>query len=300
MNSATKGVLAIAFACVIWGFATLYYKAMAHVPPLEVLAHRCLWSLLMFGGLLWGQGRWSEVWRLLAGPDRVRVLLMSAVVALNWGLFIYAIQAGFAVQSSLGYYIMPLVTVVMGVVILGETLSLFQGLAVGLAGVAVAVLTWGLGAAPWMALALAFSFSPYLLVKKQMKAAAVVSVTAEVLVIAPFAVALLIYAHMGGDQFGRVGGMFGTDLFTSLMLPMTGLITGLPLVLFSWGAQRVRLSTLGVVQYLNPTLQAVSAVLIMGEPFSRWHAVAFAMIWAALLVYSIESIRQERQRQAGL
>lgn len=295
MTEAAKGVLAIVAACVIWGFATLYYKAMSHVPPLEVLAHRGVWTLVFFGLVLWLQGRWGEVWALLAGPDRGRVAFISAIVALNWGLFIYAIQAGFAVEASLGYYILPLVTVVMGVVILGESLSLFQGLAVALAAMAVAVLTWGLGVAPWMALALAFSFAPYLLVKKQMKAAAVVSVTAEVLLILPFALIWLWGAHVEGWQaFGRAGGLFGADLYSTLMLPVTGLITGLPLVLFSWGAQRVRLSTLGLVQYLNPSLQAVSAVLVMGEPFTRWHGLAFAMIWAGLAVYSAEAWRHER------
>jgi chloramphenicol-sensitive protein RarD len=295
MTEAVKGVLAIVLACVIWGFATLYYKAMAHVPPVEMLAHRGLWTLLFFGAVLWLLGRWAEVWRLISGPDRALVMFVSGIVALNWGLFIYAIQAGYAVEASLGYYILPLVSVVMGVTLLGERLSLFQGLAVGLACLAVLVLTWGLGVAPWMALALAFSFAPYLLVKKRLAAAAVVSVTAEVLLIAPFAMVWLLGAHFGGWlAFGRAGGLFGSDTYTTLMLPVTGLITGGPLVLFSWGAQRVRLSTLGLVQYLNPSLQAVTAVLILHEPFTRWHGVAFGMIWAGLAVYSFEVWRQDR------
>lgn len=294
MTEAARGVLAIVGACVIWGFATLYYKAMAHVPPLEVLAHRSLWTLVLFGAVLLLQRRGGEVMALLRGPMRGRVMLAGAIVALNWGLFIWTIQAGHAVQASLGYYIFPLVTVVMGVVLLKERLSRGQAAAVGLAAFAVVALTWGLGVAPWMALALAFSFAPYMLLKKKLQAAASVSVTAEVLVIAPFALALLAWAHAGGLVLGRAGGMFGTNLHDTLLLPVTGLITGLPLILFSWGAQRVRLSTLGLVQYLNPTLQAVSAVWIMGEPFSRWHAMAFAMIWAALAVYSLEGLRQDR------
>lgn len=294
MGEAAKGVLAIVGACVIWGFATLYYKAMAHVPPLEVLAHRSVWTLVLFGAVLAVQGRLAEVGRLAFGPMRGRVALASAIVALNWGLFIWAIQAGYAVQSSLGYYILPLVTVVIAVLVLGERLSAGQGLAVALAGFAVGLLTWGLGVAPWVALALAFSFAPYLLLKKRMVAPASVSVTAEVLLIAPFALALLVWVHGGGLVFGRAGGAFGSSLHDTAMLPVTGLITGLPLVLFSWGAQRVRLSTLGLVQYLNPTLQAVSAVWIMGEPFSGWHALAFALIWAALAVYSWEVFRQDR------
>ncbi len=300
MTQARKGVLAVVFACVIWGFATLYYRAMVQVPPLEVLAHRSLWTLVLFAAILWRQGRLSEVLALLRGPQGGRVMLAGAIIALNWGIFIWAIQTGHAVESSLGYYILPLVSVVMGVVVLGERLAALQGLAVGLAAGAVGVLTWGLGVAPWIALALAFSFAPYLLIKKGMQASALVSVTAEVLVIAPFALALLVAVHLGGWQaFGRLGGLFGRDLYSTLMLPFAGVISGVPLMLFSWGAQRVRLSTLGLVQYLNPSLQAFCAIVLMGEAFSGWHAVAFAMIWAALAVYSAEGLRQERKRQAA-
>lgn len=296
MTEPAKGVLAIVGACVIWGFATLYYKAMAHVPPLEVLAHRSIWTLVLFGAVLAVQGRLTEVTGLVAGPMRGRVALASAIVALNWGLFIWAIQAGHAVQASLGYYIFPLVSVVIGVVVLGERLGRAQVAAVALAGFAVAVLTWGLGVAPWVAIALALSFAPYMLLKKKLQAPASVSVTAEVLLLTPLALALLVWMGQGGTILGRAGGTFGTDLHDTLMLPVTGVITGLPLVMFSWGAQRVRLSTLGLVQYLNPTLQAVTAVWIMGEPFSRWHAAAFAMIWLALAIYSFAALRQEVAR----
>ncbi|NEY89192.1 EamA family transporter RarD [Tabrizicola oligotrophica] len=295
MSEAAKGVAAIVAACLIWGFATLYYKAMAHVPPLEVLSHRLLWTLIFFGALLGVQGRLGQVWRLILGPRGLRVALAGAVIALNWGIFIWAIQAGHAVEASLGYYILPLVSVVMGVVLLGERLTRAQGLAVALAALAVLVLTYGMGVAPWIALVLAFSFAPYLVLKKEMTAPAMVSVTAEVLVIAPLAVIWLLGAHVAGWlEFGRAGGLWGRELYTTLMLPVTGLISGLPLILLSWGAQRVRLSTLGVVQYLNPTLQAFSAVVVMGEPFSRWHAAAFGLIWAALAVYSLAAILQDR------
>ncbi|MEY4984691.1 MAG: EamA family transporter RarD [Pseudomonadota bacterium] len=285
LSDTTKGVLAIVLACTIWGTATLYYKALAHVPAAEVLAHRTLWTLLFFGLLLRLQSRFAEVPALIRGPLRGRVWLAAGIVAFNWGLFIWAIQSGFAVQASLGYYIFPLVSVVLGIAVLGERLTRGQGVAVGLAALAVCLLTWGLGAAPWVALALAFSFAPYMLVKKQLSAPAAVSVTAEVLVLAPFALAYLAVAD---------GGVFGRDAFTSLMLPVTGLITGGPLILFSWGAQRVRLSTLGLIQYLNPTLQMASAVFVFREAFTRWHAAAFGLIWAALALYSLESWRQDR------
>jgi len=290
VGEAGKGILAIVGACTIWGLATLYYKAMAHVPPLEVLAHRTLWTLAFFGVMLAVQGRFGAAVALLRGPLRRRVWLAAGIVAVNWGLFIWAIQTGHAVQASLGYYIFPLVSVCLGVLVLGERLTRGQGAAVGLACGAVAVLTWGLGVAPWVALALAVTFAPYMLIKKQLAAPAAVSVTAEVLLLLPLAVVWLGLAHSGAVG----GGWFGRDAFTTLMLPVSGLITGGPLILFSWGAQRVRLSTLGLVQYLNPTLQAVSAVLVFREPFTGWHGAAFGMIWAALALYSLEGWRQER------
>ena len=296
MSEAGKGILAIIGACTIWGTATLYYKAMAHVPPLEVLAHRTLWTLLFFGVVLALQGRFGAAVALIRGPARRRVWLAAGIVAVNWGLFIWAIQAGHAVEASLGYYIFPLVTVVLGVWVLGERLSRGQGVAVVLAAAAVGVLTYGLGVAPYVALALAFSFAPYMLIKKQLAAPAAVSVTAEVLLLMPLAVLWLALAHGGVVA----GGLFGGDAFTSWMLPVTGVITGGPLILFSWGAQRVRLATLGLVQYLNPSLQAVSAVLVFGEPFTGWHMAAFAMIWAGLALYSLEGWRQDRAARNAL
>jgi chloramphenicol-sensitive protein RarD len=290
VSEAGKGILAIVGACTIWGLATLYYKAMAHVPPLEVLAHRTVWTFVFFGVLLAVQGRFRAAVDLLRGPQRGRVWLAAGIVACNWGLFIWAIQTGHAVQASLGYYIFPLVTVCLGVAVLGERLSRGQGVAVGLACAAVVLLTLGLGVAPWVALALAFSFAPYMLIKKQLEAPAAVSVTAEVLLLLPLALLWLGLAQSGVVA----GGLFGADAFTTWMLPVTGLITGGPLILFSWGAQRVRLSTLGLVQYLNPTLQAVSAVMVFREPFTGWHMAAFGLIWAGLALYSLEGWRQER------
>lgn len=290
MSEAGKGILAIVGACTIWGLATLYYKALAQVPPLEVLAHRTVWTFAFFGVLLAVQGRFRAVPALLRGGLRGRVVLAAGIVAVNWGLFIWAIQSGHAVQASLGYYIFPLVSVCLGVLVLGERLTRGQGVAVGLACGAVGVLTYGLGVAPWVALALAVTFAPYMLIKKQLAAPAAVSVTAEVLVLLPLAVVWLGLAHAGVVG----GGWFGRDAFTTAMLPVSGLITGGPLILFSWGAQRVRLSTLGLVQYLNPTLQAITAVMVFREPFTGWHGVAFAMIWGALAMYSLEGWRQER------
>lgn len=285
MSQSAKGIGAILLACVIWGFAPNYYRALGHIPAAEVLTHRTLWTAVLFGLLLAAQGRLGDLLALMTGPMRGRVVLAALFIASNWGLFIWAIQSGHGVESSLGYYIFPLVSVLMGVVLLGERLTRVQAAAVVLAAVAVIVLTWGLGVAPWVALALAVTFAPYILVKKGLTAAATVTVTAEVVVLLP---PMLIWLIWQG------GGSFGHDRYETLMLPLSGILTGTPLILFSWGAQRVRLSTLGLTQYLNPTLQAFSAVVIAGEPFTIWHGIAFAMIWGALAIYSSELWRQDR------
>ncbi|MBC2835904.1 EamA family transporter RarD [Gemmobacter straminiformis] len=294
MGEAGKGIVAIMAACLIWGLAPIYYR-LVDVPPMEMLAHRTLWTLLFFGLLLAVQGRFRAVPALIAGPHRLRVWLAAAIVSFNWGFFIWAVKGGYALEASLGYYIFPLVAVVLGVVVLRERLSIGQGLAVALAAAAVGVLTYGLGVAPWVALGLAFSFAPYMLLKKRLDAPAVVSVTAEVALMAPFAIGLLAMQWAGVVQ----GGAFGRDAGISLLLPVTGLITGGPLILFSWGAKRVRLSTLGLVQYLNPTLQMLSAVVVFAEPFTFWHRIAFGMIWAGLAAYSFESWRQDRAARSA-
>lgn len=288
MTPASKGIAAIIAACGIWGVAPVWYRVLhdqTGIAALDVLAHRGLWTLLGFGAVLAGQGRLPAVLALLRGPDRWRVAIASAWVAVNWGLFIWAIQGGHGVEAGLGYYIFPLVSVAMGVVFLGERLHPLQWAGVVLALSAVVVLAYGLGVAPWIALSLALTFAPYMLIKKRLKADAAVSVMAEVVLMAGPSVLWLAVA--GGGEFGR-------DMTATLMLPVTGALTGLPLMLFSWGAQRVRLATVGLVQYLNPSLQVGLAVLAFHEAFTRWHMIALALIWAGVAIYSGVALRQDR------
>ena len=288
MTEANKGVAAIVAACLIWGGVTLYYHALAHVPPLEMMAHRTLWTAVCFAGLLAVQGRLGEVAALWRGPERASVMLSSAFIAVNWFLFIWAVGGGHAVEASLGYYIYPLVSSVIGVVVFRERPVVLQVVAVGLALVAVLVLTVGLGVAPWVALTLASSFAGYAAVKKGLRVGAVVSVTMEVLLLCPFAVAVLIWTEWHG------GGWFLRDGLHTAVLPLAGVISGGPLILFSYGAARVRLVTSGLVQYLNPTLQFVSAVVVMGEPVTLWHGVALALIWLALALYTAAGFWADR------
>jgi len=281
MTEAQKGVAAIILACSIWGFAPLYYHALTEVGSFEMMAHRTIWTAVMFGLVATITRRWSEVRALLTGPDRWRILAAAAFIAFNWYLFIWAITADRAVEASLGYYIYPLVSALLGVVLFGEALRGLQAVAIGLAALAVACLTWGLGVAPMVALALAVSFACYSAAKKRIAGSAMISVLVEVLIIAPPLVALLLWLGATGR------GWFGRDLYHTALLPLAGPLSGGPLMLFSYGAQRVKLAASGLTQYLNPTLQFLSAWLILREAVTIWHAVALALVWAAIASYSL-------------
>jgi len=281
-------------ACTIWGLSPLYYKMLSHVPPLEVLAHRTLWSLVFFGLVLAVQGRLRTLAGAIGTPRRLGVVLAAALaISTNWFLFIRSIATGHAVQASLGYYIFPLAAVLIGVVLFGERLGRWQALAVGLAALAVAWLAWGLGAPPWISLALAASFAAYGAIKRFAQAGPVVSVTAEVLLLSPLALGWLGHLALKGTaQADPAAG----DLW---LLVVSGPLTGAPLILFSYAARRVRLATLGLLQYLNPTLQFLVATLIFREAFSTDHAVAFGLIWLALAVYSADSRSRARAARSA-
>ncbi|MHC0054958.1 EamA family transporter RarD [Actibacterium sp. D379-3] len=303
MGEARKGVLTMVAACCIWGLSSLYYKQLAHVPPLEVLSHRTLWSLVFFGIVLLLQRRLGAVVRLFGQPRvLVAVLLAAVLISTNWFFFIFSVQVGRAVEASLGYYIFPLVAVMLGYVVLGERLSRAQWLAVALAAAGVGVLTLGLGVAPWISLALAASFGLYGLIKKGVPVGPVVSVTTEVLLLAPLALIWLwgVHTQGWGGLVGRNLGAFGQGWHDTVMLMLSGPLTAGPLILFSYASKRVSLATVGVVQYVNPTLQFLVATLVFREAFTGWHAIAFAFIWAALGLYSAESLRQDRAARRAL
>ncbi|WP_421703917.1 EamA family transporter RarD [Aliiroseovarius sp.] len=297
MSETSKGILAMVAACVIWGFVPLYYALLSHVPPLEVLSHRTLWSLVLFGVLLSVQGRLGELPRiLLTWRGFLLVSVAGLMVSTNWGIFILSVQIGKVVESSLGYFIFPLVAVVLGRLVYGERLSRVKWLSVAIATTAVVVLTAGLGVAPWISLILAFTFGLYGVIKKGLEAGPVVSVTGEVLVLAPMAAIWLAGVHFGGWEglTGHNAAVFGHDLQDSLVLIGSGLTTAGPLILFSYASRRLDLSTVGLLQYINPSLQFLCAVAILGEAVTPWHMLAFPMIWLALAIYSAEAFRQDR------
>lgn len=284
-------------ACTIWGLSPLYYKALAHVPPLEVLSHRTLWSCMIFGLVLVWQGRFSEVVRLLSGGRSLVVVAFAGLmISTNWFVFILSVQTGHTVEASMGYFVFPLVTVVLAFLFLGERLNILQGTAVLLAALGVLLLTYGLGVPPWVALILSTSFGLYGVIKKKLTSGPVVSVTGEVLVLLPFALIWIAGVNFSGwtGFTGRAGGFFGNSLWDTGMLVFSGAITAGPLILFSYAARRLNLTTVGLMQYINPTLQFLVAVLIFSEPLTFWHSITFALIWVALALYSFASWRQER------
>jgi chloramphenicol-sensitive protein RarD len=289
MTDAQKGILGLICACTIWGLSSLYYKLLAHVPPLEVLAHRTLWSCVFFLALLAMRGRIRELGQAIGTPRAAIIILFAALmIAANWFCFILSIQIGKATEASLGYYIFPLVAVLLGVIVFRERLTLTQAIAVGLATLAVIVLTVGLGVAPWVSLIISVTFGFYGVVKKKLSTGPVVSVTAEVLLLTPIALIWLFGVWKTGQP------AFGANLRDTLLLMVSGPLTATPLILFSAAAKRVNYATVGLVQYLNPTLQFLVAVMIFQEPFGQWHQLAFALIWTALALYSVSAVRQDR------
>ena len=296
MSDTAKGLLAIISACFVWGLSGIYYKALAHVPPEEVLSHRTLWSLVFFAIILLVTGRTASLRALVTGPQVVKVAIAALMISTNWYFFIFSVQTGRALGASLGYYIFPLVAVMLGVIFFRERLGPFRIAAVVLAAIAVAILTIGLGQPPWISLLLAFTFGLYGVVKKGLVASAVTSVAGEVLLLAPLAGLWLvgIYAFGWGGITGRVVGAFGTNLHDTVMLAFAGVITGLPLVLFSYGAQRLNLGLVGILNYINPTLQFLVATFVFFEPVTRWHMIALPIIWIALALYSVSLLRHDR------
>ncbi len=290
-SSSIIGVLCGTGAFVCWGIFPIYFKMVAEAPAPEVLAHRIVWSVLFVAGLITLRRRWSAVGVAFADRRLVLTLMLSAtVISINWVVFIWAVGQGQILGTSLGYFINPLVSVVLGVVALGERLRTIQWLAVGLVVAAVGYQIVGFGSVPWVALTLAISFGFYGLIRKVAKVDAFTGLFVETLILSPLAVGYIAFiAVVGGGVFGHLG------LRMDVLLVMAGVITPLPLILFVAGAQRIRLSTIGLLQYIAPTGQFLLAVFVYDEPFTRDSLVTFTLIWLALALYTVDTLRHERR-----
>ncbi len=274
-----------------WGVLPVYFKYMQDVPPLEILAHRIVWSTLIVGLMLRLFGRWSEIIVILENRRLMMWLCLSSILlSCNWILFIWAVTNGFILEGSLGYYINPLVNVLLGVVLLGERLSRAQWIAVALSFAGVLALAVGLGAFPWIAVTLALLFGFYGYVRKTAPVGAATGLFVETLVVlVPAVCYLLVITWQGTGAMGTVS--VGYDF----LLFFAGIVTAAPLIMFTAAARRLRYATVGFFQYLAPTLQFFLAVLVYDEAFTEAHKIAFALIWIALAVYSADTFLGRRR-----
>ena len=273
-------------AFLIWGLGPIYWKALTEVPPLEIILHRVVWAfILLLTAVVIGR-LWDDFISALKDLRILLTLLLTAVILSgNWLLYVWAINNNYILQGSLGYYINPLVNVVFGVLFLRERLRPAQIAAVLLAGVGVVYLTFSYGEFPWIALALASSFGLYGLIRKVAPVGALVGLSIEVMLMtAPAAIYLIYIGAQGGGSFLR--GSVSTDL----LLLGTSVLTAVPLTLFTAGAKRLNLSTVGLLQYIAPTFMFLLAVLYYREPFATAQVWTFIMIWTALIIYSTDSV----------
>lgn len=278
----------------LWGLFPFYFKAVASVPAPEVLAHRILWSVVWVAALLWLLRQWPAVRVALA--DRrtaLRLLLSALLIAVNWLVFIWAVAHDRVLEASLGYFITPLVSVLLGRVVLGEPLTRLQWSAVLLAAIGVGYMLAGLGKLPWVSLALAATFGSYGLARKTTAVGAAPGLFVETLLLAPVAVGFLLWLGTDGT-FGTAG----TEL--DLLLAAAGFVTAAPLILFAQAARRLRLASVGLFQYITPTCHMLLAVFVFGEVFTRGHAVTFGCIWLALALYSYSAWKGSPSRAPPL
>lgn len=270
----------------LWGLLPIYWKLLSEVPAIEVLTHRIVWSLGFIAALLFARSGWRRTLGFLRDRETRRVMLLStALIATNWFIFIWAVSADRVTEASLGYYINPLLNVALARVFLGERLRPLQGVAVALAALGVAWLTFSRGALPWVSVVLAVTFALYGLVRKRAPVGAVEGLAIETGLVTPLAIGYLLTLT---PAFGH---LVTSDALTVSLLVGAGVITAVPLLAFAGAARRLRYSTLGMIQYVAPTLQLGCAVLLYGEAFTADHAVTFGLIWVAVLVYVVDMVR---------
>ena len=274
----------------IWGLFPAFWPLLAPAVPVEVLAHRIMWTAVLMVVVIVATRGWYQL-RALRPRGWGMVAAAGALITVNWGLYIYAVFAGHVVEAALGYFMSPLVSVLLGVLVLRERLRMTQWVAVGLGAVAVVVITVEAGQLPWIGLGLASSFGVYGLLKSMIPLTATAGVAAEAFVLAPFAVAAVAAFEISGT-----GTFTGHGVGHILLLVVSGLVTAVPLMLYGAAARRVPLSTVGVLMYLNPILQFLWGVLVVGEamPPTRW--IGFVLVWIALVVFTGDLVRSSRTR----
>lgn len=289
MTEATRGLLLALFCFSTWGSFPIFFSLLTHIPPTEVLVHRVVWSFIFVALILLFSKQWRRVVAALKNPKLVFALLSSSLlIAINWGVYIWAVGQNRAVDASLGYFINPIVAVGLGVIFLKESLASYQKLAILIASAGVLYKILGVGEFPWIALTLAVSFGFYGLVRKQAQVDTFTGLALETLLLLPLSLLYWGWLTNSGEQHFAINS-------DGLLLICSGVLTAIPLMAFSAAARRLSLTAIGFLTYLTPTLQLLSAVFVLGEPFDKGDFVTFALIWLALIVFSGGAIR-ERQK----
>lgn len=285
------GILSAAGAFILWGIFPIYWKLVDQVPALQIMSHRVAWCFVFMALVILVTKKLgvflSELRKIFSSIKSFSgIFLASGLISVNWLTYIWAVNNDHIIETSLGYYINPLVSVLLGVIVLREKLSLWQMVSFVLAAVGVLNMTLHFGSVPWIALVLAMSFGLYGLSKKIIHLSAVTGIAVETLFISPFALLYLYYAHSSG-----VGAFALNNPGVSLTLAGAGVVTAIPLILFAGGAKRLPLSNIGFLQYTSPTIALVIGVFLFHEPFNRVHLVSFVLIWVALTIFSLARTR---------
>lgn len=291
---AARGGLAAALCYMLWGLVPLYWKELTEVDAVELIAHRHVWSLLFLAVLMRTQGGFKPIVHALGTARSVGLNFLSAtLLTINWLVYVWGVNTGHVVECSLGYFLVPLVNVIVGRFVLHEHLRTAQWVAIACGAAGVALMIAQLGRPPWIALTLAGSWGAYSLMRKRSPLGSLAGLTLETMLLFPLAGAFLLWRHLGGaGALGRV------DAVTHVLVISAGPITAVPLLLFAYGARRVRLSTLGLLQYIAPSVQLVLGVWLYHEPFSRGRALSFALIWVGLVLYTIDNLLAQRRSAA--
>ncbi|MBO7541732.1 MAG: EamA family transporter RarD [Bacteroidales bacterium] len=290
-NEHRKGVLYGILCYGTWGFFPLYWKMLQHVPPVEILCHRMFWSMVFMVTLFVGIRRYPVRQHVRTRRQLLLLFLTGALMAANWGVYIWAINNGHIVQSSLGYYINPLLNVLFGFLFLKERLNRVQCVSLLLAVVGVTYLTVDFGSFPLISIVLALTFALYGLVRKKIDIDATSALTVETIYMSFPALAYLVVTFLQGNN-----ALNDFHLPTALLLAMGGVVTALPLLWFGKAAERIPLSTMGFIQYLSPSLQLLLGVMVFGEPFTTSHVVCFSCIWLGLILFSADSVIRSRRK----
>jgi chloramphenicol-sensitive protein RarD len=282
------GMLYAAAAYILWGLFPIYFKALQNVPPIEILSHRMVWALAFLLIVLTWRRQWAWAPKVLRQPKVLAGFAASAVLlSVNWFIYIWSVNNGHVVDSSLGYFMNPLVNVLLGFLLLHERMRPTQWVAIALAAVGVAWLTWQAGHPPWIGLALAFSFGTYGLLRKTATLGALEGLSLETILLFPIAFAYLAFLAWNGNN-----AFLQAPASSKWLLAAAGPITAVPLLMFAAGARRIKMSTLGLLQYIAPSIQLLLGVCLYNEPFGGERLAGFAVIWSALALYSLEGLWQ--------